>query len=185
MGWGPLRTGCLWGSFGPQWKNKQDSEADFMRNFIICTPQHVSLGLLNQGAEETSRKVREFSPPPRFNLRTFQLVASSFTDWVVPICYYLLRAMHKFDVRRIISETPHKWRYTCWQHKLHLQLKEFLTYANTDSEFWSSVCTISHTLIVDFHPAISFSLWDVCTVCEFPNHDQSSWHPQRFQKRSQ
>jgi hypothetical protein len=36
------------------------------------------------GSQGRSGRVRKISPPPRFDLRTVQSVASRYTDWAIP-----------------------------------------------------------------------------------------------------
>ena len=47
-------------------------------------PLHRRLG----GPQGRSGLVRKISPPPRFDPRTFQLVASCYTDWAIPAPWY-------------------------------------------------------------------------------------------------
>jgi hypothetical protein len=44
------------------------------------TPLYRRLG----GAQSRSGRVRKISPPPGFDPRTFQPVASRYTDWAIP-----------------------------------------------------------------------------------------------------
>ena len=40
------------------------------------------------GRQGLSGRVRKISPPPGFDPRTFQPVASRYTDWAIPASYY-------------------------------------------------------------------------------------------------
>jgi hypothetical protein len=49
----------LWRIFGPKWEEVTGSGEDYIRrNFVLCTPLQISLGLSNQKTEMGSHEAR-------------------------------------------------------------------------------------------------------------------------------
>ena len=84
------------------------------------TPQGKTRYILYRrlcGPHSRSGRVRKISPPPGFDPRTVQPVASRYTDWDIPahICvvlfgkYFLQIPMCRSLVRQRLQYTPKRW----------------------------------------------------------------------------
>ena len=79
-----------------------------------------------------SGRVRKISPPPGFDPRTLQPVASRYTDWAIPAhnirscdmkCFKLFVSIRRYDSTyhpsffRVVNAGRHIYRQTCqWSH---------------------------------------------------------------------
>ena len=72
------------------------------------------------GPQGQSGQVRKISPPPEFDPRTVQLVASRYTDWAtrttvcIIICYIFLRLHDHWTTKRMIFKTVSENMVLCW-----------------------------------------------------------------------